>query len=291
MQDHIRDFANHLTAERGLSENTVAAYTRDLSQFAEFSAYRGKALRSLREPDVVAFLGDLRKHGQAESSISRKLSAIKMFARFLVSETVLEEDFTEAIESRRGERKLPEPLTVPRVSRLLASPNVRKPRDLRDRALFELMYSSGLRVGEVVSVKRSDIDLQKGFVQVFGKGGKERIVPVGEVAVAWITRHLQSMEKRDNKSEYLFPGRSGRPLVRQEVWRAIKQHARRAGIGQRVTPHTLRHSFATHLLRRGADLRSIQEMLGHARISTTQIYTHVDIERLRQVYNSAHPRA
>jgi integrase/recombinase XerD len=153
------------------------------------------------------------------------------------------------------------------------------------------MYSSGLRVSELVGLRTPDVDLVHGFVRCIGKGGKERIVPLGEVACAWVARHLECAAKRGRQSPFVFPGRLGRPLVRQEVWRLIKQRARKAGITQRVTPHTLRHSFATHLLRRGADLRSIQEMLGHARLSTTQIYTHVDTERLRQVYNAAHPRA
>ena len=291
MKEQISNFANHLAAERGLSDNTIAAYTRDLTDFADYLEIRHVNLGDLGSHHVVGYIGTLRHAGLAESSASRKLSAIKMFARFLLSEGILQTDFTEEIESRRAERKLPEPLTIPRVSRLLAAPNVRRPRELRDRAMFELLYSSGLRVSELVGLRVGDLDLVHGFVRCAGKGGKERMVPAGEVACAWVARHLKSMSDRGKRSQFLFPGRTGRPLVRQEVWRLIKGHAKRAGITQRVTPHTLRHSFATHLLRRGADLRSIQEMLGHARLSTTQIYTHVDMERLRQVYNAAHPRA
>jgi integrase/recombinase XerD len=291
MKEQIPNFTNHLAAERGLSDNTIAAYSRDLDDFNNYLSRRGVHLPELDSPHVIGFVGSLRQAGLAESSIARKLSAIKTFARFLVSEEIIRTDFTESIESRRTERKLPEPLNIPRVSRLLAAPNIRRPRELRDRAMFELLYSSGLRVSELVGLQMGDIDLVHGFVRCLGKGGKERMVPVGEVACAWVARYLKIQAARGKKSQYVFPGRTGRPLVRQEVWRLIKGHAKRAGITQRVTPHTLRHSFATHLLRRGADLRSIQEMLGHARLSTTQIYTHVDMERLRQVYNAAHPRA
>ena len=289
VQDQIHNFANHLAAERGLSPNTIAAYQRDLEQLAETAGCEG--VNGLCTGHVVKYLEMLRISGQADSSIARKLSAVKMFARFLLSEGAIDEDFTEPLESRKAERKIPEPLSLPRVKRFLASPNVRHPKQLRDRVMFELLYGCGLRVSELVSLRETDIDLENGFVHCTGKGGKERVVPLGRVAAAWIARYLARQVSCRRPAKWMFPGRHGRPLVRQEVWRLTKRYAARAGITQRVTPHTMRHSFATHLLGGGADLRAIQEMLGHARLSTTQIYTHVDMDRLKQVYRAAHPRA
>ncbi len=288
LQERIDDFTNHLTAERGLSPNSVAAYRRDIHQFADFAAAAGAWPPT--GGHAVEFLQWLKAQGLSDASIARKLSALRTFARFLVSEGALVEDFTEALEPRRAERKLPEPLSVARVERLLGGTATARPMELRDRAMFELMYASGLRVSEVVNLRVMDLDLERGFLRTVGKGSKERMVPVGEVACSWVARYLRSRGALAADC-LIFPGRGGRPLVRQEVWRLIKRHAARAGIAQRVTPHTLRHSFATHLLGRGADLRAIQEMLGHARLTTTQIYTHVDMERLKKVYRDAHPRA
>jgi len=294
MRARIADFANHLTAERGLSPNTVAAYRRDLEQFAVFVEREGARLDTLAERHVVGFMAQMRRAGQADSSIARKVSAIKMFARFLCAEGALNEDFTETVESRRTAQRLPEPLSIPKVKRFLTAPNERNPRHLRDRALFELLYATGLRVSELVNLRLTDIDLERGFVRCLGKGSKERIVPVGQVACVCVARYLADRARktgRGSASPYLFPGRCGAALTRQRVWRLVQSGALRTGIEQRVTPHTLRHSFATHLLGRGADLRAIQEMLGHARLTTTQIYTRVDMERLKRIYRAAHPRA
>jgi integrase/recombinase XerD len=293
MQRHIEDFANHLTVERGLSANTVAAYRRDLEQFAYHAGRAGAGLGDLHEDHVVGFMQRLKAEGQADSSIARKVSAVRMFARFLCAEGVVEKDFSEAIESRRAARRLPEPLTLPRVKKFLVAPGDRNPRQLRDRAMMELLYATGLRVSELTNLKVTDLDLERGFVRCTGKGNKERIVPVGAVARLWIARYLAERSQRQGEKScpYLFTGGRGTGISRQRVWGMVKAYARRAGITQRVTPHTLRHSFATHLLGGGADLRAIQEMLGHARITTTQIYTHVDRERLKQIYKQAHPRA
>lgn len=294
MQEQIARFIDHLTAERGLSPNTVSAYRSDLEQFAAFVQRAGLRLSDLHEGHVVGFMAQLRREGQADSSIARKVSALKTFARFLCADGALAEDFTEAMESRRAAQRLPEPLSLPKVKRFLTAPNERNPRHLRDRALFELLYASGLRVSELVHLRTTDIDLVRGFVRCVGKGSKERIVPVGAVACEWVARYLADRARKTGRvsaSPYLFPGQRGAALTRQRVWRLVKVCAARAGITQRVTPHTLRHSFATHLLGRGADLRAIQEMLGHARLSTTQVYAHVDMERLKRVYRAAHPRA
>ncbi len=287
-------FVDHLTAERGLSPNTISAYRNDIGQFVERLIKDGVELDDLRERHLNGHIAWLRHHNQAESSIARKISAVKMFARFLCSEGLIQEDFTETVEPRKTSRRLPEPLTIPTVKRLLAAPGERDPCMLRDRAIFELLYGCGLRVSEVVALKLGELDFDRGFLRCTGKGSKERMVPLGNVAKTRILQYLNHRYKRRNKpmiDAFLFPGRTGAPLSRIEVWRLTRKYARRAGINQRVTPHTLRHSFATHLLGRGADLRVIQEMLGHARLTTTQIYTHVDMERLKKVYRAAHPRA
>ena len=290
----IQEFINHIVAERGLSANTVAAYGRDLAQFADYLEKRRIAVPFVREEHVIGFIASLKLAGQADTSLARKTAAIRTFARFLVSEGIIPEDFAEGLEGRRSDRKLPEPLTIPRARRLLQATEVRNRRSLRDRAMFEILYACGLRVSELTSLRAGDIDLARGFLRCVGKGSKERIVPVAPTACSAVAAYLaERARKREELTveSALFPGRFGGGISRQEVWRLAKRHAARAGITQNVTPHTLRHSFATHLLGRGADLRSIQEMLGHARISTTQIYTHVDMERLKQVYKAAHPRA
>jgi len=299
MQQEIESFANHLAVERQLSPNTVAAYRSDLDSFARYVGDR--RADTLVEADVVGFMEHRKGKGDAESSIARKVSAIRMFARFLCAEGVRTDDFTEAVESRRAPRRLPHALSGPKVKRLLASSSTRDPWGarrrsnldlLRDRAMLELLYSSGLRVSELVALRVGDLDMERGFVRCLGKGGKERIVPVGQVARTWMAAYVEESGRRSSHAgPFLFAGATGAAPSRQAVWKMIRAQARRAGITERVTPHTLRHSFATHLLGGGADLRAIQEMLGHARITTTQIYTHVDREQLKRVYRDAHPRA
>jgi len=290
----IPQFIDHLVAERGLSANTASAYSSDLTQFAHFLDQRKLAIGQVAESDLLAFISELKRLGQLDSSIARKTAAIRTFARFMVSESIIAEDFAADLETRRSDRKLPQPLSIPKAKGLIAASGARGRQALRDRAMFEILYACGLRVSELTSLKVGDIDLDRGFLRCTGKGNKERIVPVASsacvAAAAYLNERMRHREKLTADSA-LFSGRFGGGISRQEVWRLAKRHALRAGITQRVTPHTLRHSFATHLLGRGADLRSIQEMLGHARISTTQIYTHVDMERLRQVYKAAHPRA
>jgi integrase/recombinase XerD len=302
MLNHVEAFANHLAVERQLSANTVAAYRRDLEQFSQLVESRGASVDSLTEAHLVGFMERLKREGQAESSIARKVSAVRMFARFLCAEGIRADDFTETVESRRVPKRLPGALSAPKVNRLLRAatrhdawePKRPKADVLRDRAMLEMLYASGLRVSELTGVKTADLDLERGFVRCVGKGSKERIVPVGQAARVWVMAWLEERSRRDGNrsaSPFLFAGRTGAAPSRQSVWQMIRKQARRAGITDRVTPHTLRHSFATHLLGGGADLRAIQEMLGHARITTTQIYTHVDREQLKRVYRAAHPRA
>lgn len=303
MDQYIEAFANHLAVERRLSRNTVEAYRYDLEQFAGFAEERTVEVGSLAESDVIGFMERLKRAGLTDSSIARKVSAIRMFARFLCAESVRPDDFTEAIESRRAARRLPHALSVPKVNRLLAAASRSdsagrsgrsKVDTLRNRAMLELLYASGLRVSEMTGLKIANLDSERGFVRVLGKGSKERMVPVGQIARGWIAAYLQERVRKPGPgrtSPFLFCGHTGSPPSRQTIWHMIRRQARRAGIKDPVSPHTLRHSFATHLLGGGADLRAIQEMLGHARITTTQIYTHVDREHLKRVYRAAHPRA
>lgn len=291
MEQWIAAFAAHLIAERNLSPNTVQAYRRDLAQFADYLLQVGVAPEVLTEAHVAGFAQELTRRGMSATSVARKMTAVRVFARFLVSEGILPRDFTELMEAGRTQRKLPRTLSVSRTARLVSAPAGRTIRELRDRALMELLYASGLRVSEAVGLKLADVDLAEGWVRCVGKGSKERIVPIGKPAREWLLRYLQRYKRHGAPSLYLFPGRRGGALSRQEAWRAVKRSAQKAGIVQRVTPHTLRHSFATHLLAGGADIRTIQEMLGHARLATTQIYTHVDMDRLKDVYRQCHPRA
>ncbi len=303
MQKRLDSFVNHLAVERQLSRNTVEAYQSDLEKFLSFSEERGRTIESLTEADVIGFMECQKRDGQSDSSIARRVSAIRMFARFLCAESVRPDDFTEAVESRRVPKHLPQALSPPKVKRLvtIASRSDGAGRDhrtrtdrLRDRAVLELLYASGLRVSELTGLKIADINMDSGFVTCVGKGNKERMVPVGQAARTWIAAYLEERNRKPGplrSSLHLFTGAAGAPITRQTVWHMIRRQARRAGITDHITPHTLRHSFATHLLGGGADLRAIQEMLGHASITTTQIYTHVDREHLKRVYLAAHPRA
>ncbi|UCH36578.1 MAG: site-specific tyrosine recombinase XerD [Armatimonadota bacterium] len=282
-------FLDHVALERGLSNNTIAAYRRDLEAFLAFLAEIGAPkLADADESHLLRYLGRLRKAGAAPTTVLRKLSAVRSFYRYLMREGMIEQDPTANIESHRLETRLPGVLTLAQVEAMLAKPDSSTARGLRDRALLELLYATGLRVSEAVELEIGDVNLKLGFVRCMGKGSKERIVPLGRKAIEALEPYLAS---RKSGSTALFPGRAGGKLTRVACWKIIKRYAALAGIAERVSPHTLRHSFATHLLERGADLRAIQEMLGHADISTTEIYTHVSADHLREVYQSTHPRA
>ena len=290
MNDLLDLFLDYLALERGLAANSLAAYRRDLRDHLIF--LRGACGRSaageVTESDIIRYLTALH-HGQAATAtICRKLTTVKQFYRYLVAERHLTADPTANVEVPRLVKKLPATLTLDEVERLLAAPDVSIPRGLRDRAMLEVLYATGLRVSELVNLGRGDVNLKLGFVRCVGKGNKERIVPLGSVAIGWLQHYLDA---RGDDARVLFPGRRGRPVTRMTCWNTIKRLAVRAGILKNISPHTLRHSFATHLLERGADLRAIQEMLGHSSITTTQVYTHVSADFLREVYVGAHPRA
>ncbi|MDD5614381.1 MAG: site-specific tyrosine recombinase XerD [Candidatus Omnitrophica bacterium] len=289
----LKDFLSYLGLERGLSENTVKAYNKDLSKFYGFIQSRKVDLKSVRRDLISDYLWSEREKGKESSTVARNLVSIKSFFRFLTREGHVDEDPTEAMDSPKLWKKLPEVLSVNEVEKLLNSAEGRSPQAIRDRAILELLYASGLRISELVNLKVFDVNLDVGFLKCKGKGGKERIVPVGSEAAKAIQRYLKEARAKYLKksSDFLFLNRSGEKISRQTCWKIIKKHAVLSGIKKYISPHTLRHSFATHLLEHGADLRSVQEMLGHANISTTQIYTHVDREYLKQIHKKYHPRS
>jgi integrase/recombinase XerD len=287
-------FLEHLIVERGLRQNSLEAYQRDLLRYLGALKERGQSVTALTRTEVPRYLLTLREAGLAPRSVARHLSAIRQFHRFLVRQGLSREDPTAHLESPRPWRRLPGVLSPEEVERLLAVPRPTTAAGLRNRAMLELMYASGLRVSEVVGLRLADLDRAVGVVRVIGKGDKERLVPVGEVALRSVEEYKKAGRPDLAKGppvEALFLGRHGRGLTRQSVWHLIKRCAAAAGIAKTVTPHTLRHSFATHLLERGADLRAVQLMLGHADIGTTQIYTHVSRAHLKAIYDKFHPRA
>jgi integrase/recombinase XerD len=290
----IQRFADYLTLEQGASAETLAGYTRDIDRLARFAQTKGLATptdvtsRTLR--DFVYHLKDL---GLSPASIRRNISAVRTYFRFLLSDGLVVRDPSERLETPKRWRTLPEVLTVAEIEKLLASPTIDEPLVFRDRAMLELAYGAGLRVSEWITLGVRDVMLDEALVRVFGKGSKERLVPIGRTAIGATALYLRELRPRLEKGQgkgVLLLNARGEPLTRMGAWKILRRHVERAGITKRVTPHTLRHSFATHLLEGGADLRAVQEMLGHADISTTQIYTHVDREYLRQVHRQYHPR-
>ncbi len=297
MKDYIEDFLNYLVVERGLSENTISAYRTDLYKYADFLRQKKKRshIDEVSRGDVQDYMFSQKEKGLSGNSVSRNLVAIKVFHRFLVREKYIKEDITSVLDSPKLWKHLPEALSLSEVEDILKSPNTRNWMGLRDRAALELMYATGLRVSELVNLNIDNVNLEVGFVRCTGKGGKERIVPIGRQSRSALEKYLAKsrikLVKSGNSSlKSLFLSRLGKKISRQSFWKMIKKYARLAGVKKDITPHTLRHSFATHLLERGADLRVVQEMLGHADISTTQIYTHINKERLKSIHHKFHPR-
>ena len=291
----IDRFGDYLTLEQGTSPLTLEAYRRDVARLVDYVRVKGATSpiditsRVLR--DFVYHLKDL---GLTPSSIRRNISAVRTYFRFLLSDGVVTRDPSERLETPRRWRTLPDVLTVPEISRLLAAPTLDDPLAFRDRAMLEIAYGAGLRVSEWISIGVRDVLFEEKLVRVFGKGSKERLVPIGRSAIGAVATYVRELRPRLEKGAgkgVLFLNARGEPLSRMGAWKILRRYVERAGIEKSVSPHTLRHSFATHLLEGGADLRAVQEMLGHADISTTQIYTHVDREYLRQVHKQYHPRA
>jgi len=293
--DQLLDlFLSYLAVERGLAKNTLEAYGRDLGRYLEFLAGQGvTGADQITPPQVLRFLGQLKAGGLSPRSRARALAAVRMFHKFLVNEKLASANPTGQVSAPKSLAALPHTLSPADVDRLLASPLGDEPLAMRDRAMLEILYATGLRVSELVALQLGDLQLDVGYLTAFGKRSKQRIVPLGEAATAELRRYLSEARARLDKqrgSQCVFLNRSGEGLTRQGFWKIIKRRAREAGITRNIMPHTLRHSFATHLLENGADLRSVQAMLGHADISTTQIYTHVTRERLRQLHAQHHPR-
>ena len=294
MENLIRAFLNYLRVEKGLAGNTISSYGRDLAKFAAFAEQEGRSVEQVQRADVVDFLAALYRRGLDSRSVARHLAALRHFFRFALSEGVVKEDPAATIESPKFRSTLPTHLSSAEVERLLAQPDARTALGSRDKAMIELLYSTGLRVTELVTLRVGDIQMEAGCLRCIGKGDKERLVPVGRPALAAVEEYLRSARPkllRRRTSPYLFLNRFGNRLGRIGFWQILAAYGRRAGLRLKLTPHQLRHSFATHLLEHGADLRSVQMMLGHADISTTQIYTHVVQERLKQIYKAHHPRS
>jgi integrase/recombinase XerD len=291
----VQAFSDHLAIERGLSTRTVDAYRRDLERLVTFMTTRGvRRAADVTATDLREFTYFLKDQGLQATSIRRNVSAVRTFFGYLIAEGVVVTDPTDRVELPKTWRRLPGVLSRDDIGKLLDAPDPADRLFWRDKALLEFAYASGVRVSELMSVKVRDVDLQEGLALVFGKGAKERIVPLGRAALQALIVYLREIRPglvRQESQGVVFVNARGRPLTRMGVWKILQRHVRRAGIRKRVTPHTLRHSFATHLLEGGADLASVQEMLGHADIATTQIYTHVEREYLRDVYRRFHPRA
>lgn len=295
MDAEAQRFLDYMLVERGLSSNTIAAYGRDIGQFVEFAKEMGTTdVAKLRGNLLMVYLARLQRENYASTSVERKLAAIRSFVKFLQREGEVDKDPTAAIENPKRSKPLPKTLSEDDISKLLRQPDESDANGLRDKAMLETLYATGLRVTELINLLVDDVNLTAGFVRCVGKGSKERIVPLGEVAVEMIEKYMSKVRPaflKGARSEYLFLTNRGGPMTRVGFWKIIKKHAAGAGITKPITPHVLRHSFATHLLEHGADIRSIQEMLGHASVATTQVYTHVTRDHLREVYNKAHPRA
>ncbi len=292
-EDALRLFLEYLAVEKGLSANTIQSYERDIRKLVDALRARKVSLARVSEDTLVRFIHGESQGGLSARSLARLISALRSFFRFLVLSGYLKKDATTQLTTPSTWLALPKFLTVAEAEALLQAPDEKKPRGLRDRAMLEVLYGSGLRVTELATLKTAEINLDDGFLVCRGKGGKERIVPLGRSSCKAIKRYLEEVRPLADAGgrEELFLSRRGRPFTRQGVWKLLRQHAAKAGLSAKISPHVLRHSFATHLLERGADLRSVQLMLGHSQITTTQIYTHVSRERIRRVYDKYHPRA
>ncbi|MGG2107942.1 site-specific tyrosine recombinase XerD [Lysinibacillus pakistanensis] len=293
----IEDYIHFIQVERQLSDNTLASYRRDLETYVNF-LQEVEAMSDFLKVErtiILRHLEQLRMQGKTSRTIARHISSIRSFHQFLLREKRAETDPTVHLEMPTIEQKLPNILSIEEIEALLMAPNRSKPQGVRDVAMLELLYGSGMRISELIALDLSDIHLTMGFVRVFGKGGKERIIPLGKSALSALNHYLNSargqLQGKYPKTDAFFINQRGKRLTRQGCWKLMKEHALKAGIQHELTPHTLRHSFATHLVENGADLRAVQEMLGHADISTTQIYTHISKTRLSEVYKQFHPRA
>jgi len=295
MKEFIEDFLNYISVERGLAHNTILAYRRDLTKYTKYLTKTGiDQIDVVKRQQITEYMHKQKDSGLMAVSITRSLAAIKMFHRFLVRERLAKEDPTDLLETPKLWKRIPEVLSSFEMEALIKASQGRKGQQIRDYAILELLYASGMRVSELVELKLENVNMDVGYVRCIGKGRKERIVPIGRKAQVAVKQYIENARPQLNKSNFsnvLFLSRLGKKISRQSIWKIIKYYAKKAKITKTIKPHTIRHSFATHLLEHGADLRSVQEMLGHADISTTQIYTHVDRERLKSIHKQFHPRS
>jgi integrase/recombinase XerD len=292
--DVIERFADALWMERGLSQNTLAAYQSDLRKLELWLSKRQQSLLQAQRSDLLAYMTHQSQQGRSSRSSARLLSCMRQFFQHALREGWIEVDPSSRIDAPKLGRPLPSSLTETEVEALLDAPDVEHPEGMRDRAMLELLYATGLRVSELIALQLEQVSLNQGVVRVIGKGNKERLVPLGEEAIGWLDRFIKEGRHEllhNQLCDVLFPTRRGSGMTRQAFWYRIKKHAQQAGIGRPISPHTLRHAFATHLLNHGADLRVVQMLLGHSDLSTTQIYTHVARERLKSLHARHHPRA
>ncbi|MBO0995323.1 site-specific tyrosine recombinase XerD [Bacillus sp. SD088] len=297
MHDEMQDFIHFLTVEKGLSQNTIVSYKRDLKRYLEYlqQVEQVKKLNDVTRIHIIQFLAFLKKEGKSSKTLARHIASIRAFHQFLLRDKVVDHDPSVHLETPKMERTLPQVLSFREVEKLLNTPDLTTSYGIRDKAMMELLYATGIRVSELINLDLDNVHLTMGFVRCIGKGDKERIIPLGQMASDSVEQYLREsrpqLRKTKYKTEALFLNHHGNRLTRQGFWKIIKKLAAEANVEKDLTPHTLRHSFATHLLENGADLRAVQEMLGHADISTTQIYTHVTKTRLKDVYTKYHPRA
>lgn len=296
MKEHdyaLQDYLHFLRVERQLAHNTLQSYARDLQAYFAYLQEQQLTLTQVERLQIVQFLQQLKAQNKSTRTIARHVSSIRKFHQFLLRERRAEQDPTVHLEMPKLEQTLPHVLSIAQIDALLATPNLETPHGMRDVAILELLYGSGMRVSECINLNKEDVHMTMGFVRVYGKGGKERIIPLGRGALEACERYMQHARPMlmTTKTDAFFINQRGNRLTRQGIWKLLKQYGEAANLQAELTPHVLRHSFATHLVENGADLRAVQEMLGHADISTTQIYTHVSKTRLADVYKQFHPRA
>lgn len=297
METHIKDFLHFLLVEKGLAQNTIVSYERDLKSYVNYLKKNEKItnFQDVQRIHIIRFLNSLKTQGKSSRTLARHVASLRALHQFLLRDKVTDHDPSVHIETPKQDKTLPQVLNVEEVTRLLETPKVDNHFGLRDKAMLEVLYATGIRISELVGLDIGDIHIEMGFVRCVGKGNKERIIPIGSAALQAVQKYLlegrPKLVSRKYKDNALFLNHHGRRMTRQGFWKILKRIAAEAGINKNLTPHTLRHSFATHLLENGADLRAVQEMLGHADISTTQIYTHVTKTRLKDVYQQFHPRA
>ncbi|WP_207694976.1 tyrosine recombinase XerD [Enterococcus sp. DIV0212c] len=296
MEEQVTDYLHYLQIERGLSLNTRKSYERDLHKYLAFlKEQKVDSWQLIDRYIIMEYLQTLHNENNSSATIIRMISSLRGFHQFIRQERITDHDPMQHIDSPKKAQKLPSTLSVEEVTLLIETPDTTKPLGIRNRTILEVMYATGLRVSELVDLKIGDLHLSIGLVQTIGKGDKERIIPLGDYAIQWIKKYMEEVRpiliKKNQNETHLFVNHHGNPLSRQGVWKNLKQIVREAGIDKNITPHTLRHSFATHLLENGADLRIVQELLGHADISTTQIYTHITKQRMADVYKQHFPRA